>query len=263
MGRKCSCCRKIGHNSRTCNNDCQSTTPSLVGGGSLRLFGVLFDNITLSSSSSSHSPSPSLPSPSSSLSPTCSFASSVVHVDDIMDYNALSIGECFSNGLLLQSQERKKGAPWTEDEHKAFLIGLEKMGRGDWRGISKNFVTTRTATQIASHAQKYFLKQASPNKKKRCSNHFHKVQSANATSTATNTILRDNASLPKSQYNNPYNPPIQHKEEGHNMDRYDHRFRSEYSGLEIKSSSARMAKTERFSSNEGPDLELTLRLLCH
>lgn len=59
------------------------------------------------------------------------------------------------------------GVPWTEEEHRAFLAGLEKVGKGDWRGISRDFVTSRTPTQVASHAQKYFLRQNSLNKKQR------------------------------------------------------------------------------------------------
>ncbi|XP_050208950.1 transcription factor DIVARICATA-like [Mercurialis annua] len=56
-------------------------------------------------------------------------------------------------------QERKKGVPWTEDEHRRFLLGLLKHGKGDWRNISRNFVISKTPTQVASHAQKYFIRQ--------------------------------------------------------------------------------------------------------
>ncbi|XP_074331376.1 transcription factor SRM1-like [Apium graveolens] len=64
-------------------------------------------------------------------------------------------------------QERRKGTPWTADEHRNFLLGLEKYGKGDWRSISRNFVVTRTPTQVASHAQKYFIRLNSVNKGRR------------------------------------------------------------------------------------------------
>lgn len=84
-----------------------------------------------------------------------------------------------------EGQERKRGVPWTEEEHRTFLAGLEKLGKGDWRGISRNFVMTRTPTQVASHAQKYFLRQNNPNKKKRRSSLFDVIITNKATNSET------------------------------------------------------------------------------
>ncbi|KAK8965638.1 hypothetical protein KSP40_PGU019849 [Platanthera guangdongensis] len=87
---------------------------------------------------------------------------------------------CLSDGGLERSsskgaQGKKRGVPWTEEEHQTFLTGLEKLGKGDWRGISRGFVMTRTPTQVASHAQKYFLRKNNPGKKKRRSSLFDAV----------------------------------------------------------------------------------------
>ncbi|KAG5001764.1 hypothetical protein JHK87_022836 [Glycine soja] len=70
------------------------------------------------------------------------------------------------------TRERKRGVPWTEEEHRLFLLGLQNIGKGDWRGISRNFVKSRTPTQVASHAQKYFLRRHTQNRRRRRSSLF-------------------------------------------------------------------------------------------
>lgn len=64
------------------------------------------------------------------------------------------------------------GVPWTEEEHRMFLLGLQKLGKGDWRGIARNYVVSRTPTQVASHAQKYFIRQTNVSRRKRRSSLF-------------------------------------------------------------------------------------------
>lgn len=70
--------------------------------------------------------------------------------------------------------------------HRLFLLGLKKYGKGDWRNISRNFVITRTPTQVASHAQKYFIRQLSGGKDKRRAS-IHDITTVNLTETTTRT----------------------------------------------------------------------------
>ncbi|XWS50699.1 hypothetical protein CRYUN_Cryun12cG0109000 [Craigia yunnanensis] len=86
-------------------------------------------------------------------------------------------------GNSRSDQERKKGIPWTEEEHRLFLLGLDKFGKGDWRSISRNFVISRTPTQVASHAQKYFIRLNSMNRDRRRSS-IHDITSVNNGNTS-------------------------------------------------------------------------------
>ncbi|PHT46474.1 hypothetical protein CQW23_15632 [Capsicum baccatum] len=61
----------------------------------------------------------------------------------------------------------RKGVAWTVEEHRSFLRGLAIYGRGDWRSIARHCVITRTSTQVASHAQKYFNHLKAVNKENR------------------------------------------------------------------------------------------------
>ncbi|XP_010256655.1 PREDICTED: transcription factor DIVARICATA-like [Nelumbo nucifera] len=92
-------------------------------------------------------------------------------------------------------QERKKGVPWSEDEHRLFLLGLKRYGKGDWRNISRKFVVTRTPTQVASHAQKYFIRQLSGGKDKRRSS-IHDITTVNITDTRPPSPDNDRAPSP-------------------------------------------------------------------
>ncbi|CAN0900724.1 Transcription factor MYB1R1 [Linum grandiflorum] len=111
--------------------------------------------------------------------------------DDVL---ASGYGSADDAGQRLSSagprSERRRGVPWTEEEHKLFLIGLHKVGKGDWRGISRNFVKTRTPTQVASHAQKYFLRRLNINRRRRRSSLFD-------ITTDTVTGIEEQAGNPK------------------------------------------------------------------
>jgi SHAQKYF class myb-like DNA-binding protein len=47
-----------------------------------------------------------------------------------------------------------------------FLEGLNAFGKGQWKQISKYYVPSRTPTQVASHAQKHFLRVTGSAKRK-------------------------------------------------------------------------------------------------
>ncbi|GLT39869.1 hypothetical protein SLA2020_140360 [Shorea laevis] len=147
--RKCSHCGHNGHNSRTCNGK---------AGGCIKLFGV---NIASEKQELSIKKS-------FSMGNLQSLAENKASVEED---GYLSDGQIHSKRNRA-THERKKGKPWTPDEHKIFLAGLQALGRGAWKEISKNFVITRSPTQVASHAQKYFLRQAPSDKKKRRSSLF-------------------------------------------------------------------------------------------
>ncbi|KAK1557585.1 hypothetical protein Q3G72_027582 [Acer saccharum] len=66
-----------------------------------------------------------------------------------------------------RGKESKKGIAWTAKEHSDFLAGLNMLGKGNWKGISVHFVKTRNPSQVASHAQKYFLRLASTDNQNR------------------------------------------------------------------------------------------------
>ncbi|XP_017428069.1 transcription factor DIVARICATA isoform X2 [Vigna angularis] len=87
-------------------------------------------------------------------------------------------------------QERKKGVPWTEEEHRRFLMGLLKYGKGDWRNISRNFVVTKTPTQVASHAQKYYIRQKVSGGKDKRRPSIHDITTVNLTETAASDKIK-------------------------------------------------------------------------
>ncbi|KAI5346792.1 PREDICTED: mRNAion factor [Prunus dulcis] len=159
--RKCSHCGHNGHNSRTCNNNGHGHGQNK--GVCLKLFGVNIMEKEDDSMKKSYSMG------NLQAAGNADHNNNVVTIDHDAGY--LSDG-LIHNKKHKAAHERKKGRPWTEEEHRVFLAGLKKLGKGDWRGIARNFVTTRTPTQVASHAQKYFLRQATYDKRKRRSSLF-------------------------------------------------------------------------------------------
>ncbi|KAF2301146.1 hypothetical protein GH714_020416 [Hevea brasiliensis] len=179
MTRRCSHCSNNGHNSRTCptrSSGASSTSASSAAG--VRLFGVrLTDGSIIKKSASMgnlsahyHSSSSAAASPNPD-SPLSDHVRDSGNVPDGYLSDDPAHASCSAN----RRGERKKGVPWTEEEHRLFLVGLQKLGKGDWRGIARNFVVSRTPTQVASHAQKYFIRQSNATRRKRRSSLFDMV----------------------------------------------------------------------------------------
>lgn len=98
------------------------------------------------------------------------------------------------SGARGSDQDRKKGVPWTEEEHRRFLLGLLKYGKGDWRNISRNFVVSKTPTQVASHAQKYYQRQLSGAKDKRRPS-IHDITTGNLLNANLNRSFSDHRDI--------------------------------------------------------------------
>ncbi|TYH47370.1 hypothetical protein ES332_D11G407100v1 [Gossypium tomentosum] len=160
MSRSCSHCGNNSHSSRTCGEVVAGDASNGSGGSGggeekgIMLFGVRVME-------GSFRKSVSMNNLSQFDQPQVSNADAGYASDDVLHGSGIG-----------RSRERKRGVPWTEEEHKLFLLGLQKVGKGDWRGISRNFVKTRTPTQVASHAQKYFLRRNNLNRRRRRSSLF-------------------------------------------------------------------------------------------
>ncbi|KAJ3681831.1 hypothetical protein LUZ60_014404 [Juncus effusus] len=158
MTRRCSHCSHNGHNSRTCPNRGVKLFGVRLTDGVIRKSASMGNLSLLAGSSGGASPADGPENGGPGGPGADGYAS-----DD------------FVQGSSSSCRERKKGVPWTEEEHRMFLLGLQKLGKGDWRGISRNYVVSRTPTQVASHAQKYFIRQQNMTRRKRRSSLFDMV----------------------------------------------------------------------------------------
>lgn len=238
MTRRCSHCSNNGHNSRTC--------PTRGGGacsGGVRLFGVrLTDGSIIKKSASmgnllgthyhSSSSNTASPNPDSPLSD---------HVRDPANVpeGYLSDDPAHGSGSSNRRTERKKGIPWTEEEHRLFLIGLQKLGKGDWRGIARNYVVSRTPTQVASHAQKYFIRQTNSTRRKRRSSLFDMVP---------DDMVTDTPSVPEEQVLLP-SPSGREADNGNSLPSLNLSLKTEFEPMEetIKEAEEILTPSTRFA----------------
>ncbi|KAL6501554.1 hypothetical protein OROGR_026687 [Orobanche gracilis] len=202
MTRRCSHCSHNGHNSRTCPNR------------GVKLFGVRLTDGSIRKSASMGNLTHYMGGGGGGGSGSASPQNGVAHDSPADTPDHPSVGSARADGYASEdfvagsssSCDRKKvleaklevawilihivftcmllsplrSVPWTEEEHRLFLVGLQKLGKGDWRGIARNYVISRTPTQVASHAQKYFIRQSNVSRRKRRSSLFDIVADESA-----------------------------------------------------------------------------------
>ncbi|KAG2294626.1 hypothetical protein Bca52824_041295 [Brassica carinata] len=190
MTRRCSHFSNNGHNSRTCPTRGSGTCGGLGGSSSsaVKLFGVrLTDGSIIKKSASMgnlsalavhHRVSPSFP------------LATGIHSDSPLSDHArysnqdnegyLSDDPARGFGPIHHCVERKRRVPWTEEEHRLFLVGLRK-----------NYVMSRTPTQVASHAQKYFIRHTCSSRRKRRSSLFDMVTDSSPTQEDTSSPSKE------------------------------------------------------------------------
>ncbi|TXG51177.1 hypothetical protein EZV62_023701 [Acer yangbiense] len=207
MTRRCSHCSHNGHNSRTCPNRGVKLFGVRLTDGSIRKSASMGNLSHYTGSGSGHNNN------TTGLNTPGSPGETPDHTDGYAS-------EDFVPGSS-SSRERKKGVPWTEEEHRMFLLGLQKLGKGDWRGIARNYVISRTPTQVASHAQKYFIRQSNVSRRKRRSSLFDIIADESAdTPVVSQDLFSANHPQGETQSNNllPAAPALDELEECESMD---------------------------------------------
>ncbi|XP_059640138.1 transcription factor KUA1-like isoform X2 [Cornus florida] len=205
MTRRCSHCSHNGHNSRTCPNRGVKLFGVRLTDGLIRKSASM-GNLTHYTGSGSNTPQNGVGGGNHD-----SPADTPDHAAD--GYAS----EDFVTGSS-SSRERKKGVPWTEEEHRMFLLGLQKLGKGDWRGIARNYVMTRTPTQVASHAQKYFIRQSNVSRRKRRSSLFDIVADESVDTPMASQDFFANPQQGETQSNDMLSAPPALDEECESMD---------------------------------------------
>ncbi|KAI9075240.1 hypothetical protein K1719_042781 [Acacia pycnantha] len=78
---------------------------------------------------------------------------------------------------------------WTLEEHTLFLLGVQKYGWGHWNNVSNSAVMTRDATQVASHGQKFYIRQKEREPREHARASIHDITLANSNPGHLNHLL--------------------------------------------------------------------------